>query len=435
MRGLSLENIIAACHGDYFGPLEILRCEVTSVITDSRKAENGCLFAAIAGERVDGHDFIPAVMAAGALCCIGEKLPEKSIRPFIRVRDTVEALQMIAEFYRTRFDIPVIGITGSVGKTTAKEMVAAVLSRHYNVHKTAGNFNNDLGVPLTVFGLREEHTAAVIEMGISHFGDMSRLTRIVKPDYGLFTNIGHAHLEFLGDRAGVLKAKGEMLECLSRKGKIFCCGDDDMLAAADFGREKISYGLGENCLVRAENVRTEPDGSTVCTVVGMGRRFDVCINAYGEHMVAAALAGAAVGMELGLSDEEIKRMKDEAAANADADAIEKERIDKLNQADAMIFQTEKQMKEIGDKIPADKKSSIEGALAKLKDAHKSQDIAAIDTAIAELNTVLQSAAQDLYSAQAQQGGATGAQQQGPTADAPNNGGDDKVQDVDFEEVK
>ncbi len=305
MRGLSLENIIAACHGDYFGPLEILRCEVTSVITDSRKAENGCLFAAIAGERVDGHDFIPAVMEAGALCCIGEKLPEKSIRPFIRVRDTVEALQMIAEFYRTRFDIPVIGITGSVGKTTAKEMVAAVLSRHYNVHKTAGNFNNDLGVPLTVFGLCEEHTAAVIEMGISHFGDMSRLTRIVKPDYGLFTNIGHAHLEFLGDRAGVLKAKGEMLECLSRKGKIFCCGDDDMLAAADFGREKISYGLGENCLVRAENVRTEPDGSTVCTVVGMGRRFDVRINAYGEHMVAAALAGAAVGMELGLSDEEI----------------------------------------------------------------------------------------------------------------------------------
>ncbi|MBR4118745.1 MAG: molecular chaperone DnaK [Bacteroidales bacterium] len=134
----------------------------------------------------------------------------------------------------------------------------------------------------------------------------------------------------------------------------------------------------------------------------------------------------------GLSDEEIKRMKDEAAANADADAKEKERIDKLNQADAMIFQTEKQMKEMGDKIPADKKSSIEGALAKLKDAHKSQDIAAIDTAIAELNTVLQSAAQDLYNAQAQQGANA---QQGPTNSATNNEDDNKVQDVDFEEVK
>ena len=133
----------------------------------------------------------------------------------------------------------------------------------------------------------------------------------------------------------------------------------------------------------------------------------------------------------GLSDDEIKRMKDEAAANADADAKEKERIDKLNQADAMIFQTEKQMKELGDKIPADKKATIEGALSKLKDAHKAQDIAAIDTAMGELNNVLQAMAQDLYNAQAQQG----PQQQGPANDASGKAGDDKVQDVDFEEVK
>ena len=305
MRGLSLENIIAACHGDYFGSLELLHREVTAVTIDSRKAESGCLFAAIAGERVDGHDFIPTVMASGALCCIGEKLPDKSIRPFIRVRDTVEALQLIAEFYRTRFDIPFIGITGSVGKTTAKEMVASVLAQKYNVLKTAGNFNNDLGVPLTIFSLCDEHTAAVVEMGISHFGDMSRLTKIVKPDYGLFTNIGHAHLEYLGDRSGVLKAKGEMMECLSHRGKVFVCGDDDMLASADFRREKLSYGLGEGCNVRAENIRSEVDGSTLCTVMADDRRFDVRINAFGEHMVSAALAAAAIGMELGLSDEEI----------------------------------------------------------------------------------------------------------------------------------
>ena len=124
MRGLSLENIIAACHGDYFGDMDLLRREVSAITTDSRKVEQDCLFAAIAGERVDGHDFIPAVMNAGALCAIGEKLPEEGVRPFIRVRNTVEALQLIAEFYRTRFDIPFIGISGSVGKTTAKEMVA-----------------------------------------------------------------------------------------------------------------------------------------------------------------------------------------------------------------------------------------------------------------------------------------------------------------------
>ena len=305
MRGLTIENIIAACHGDYFGPLELLRREVSAVVSDSRKVEKDCLFAAISGERVDGHDFIPAVMEAGALCCIGEKVPDKNCRPFIRVRDTVAALQLIAEFYRTRFDIPFIGITGSVGKTTAKEMVAAVLSQKYKVLKTAGNFNNDLGVPLTIFSLRDEHTAAVVEMGISHFGDMSRLTRIVKPDYGLFTNIGHAHLEYLGDRAGVLKAKGEMIEWLAPKGKVFCCGDDDMLSGADFGREKISYGLGENCLVRAEDIRRDSEGGTYCTVVGMGRSFKVHIKAFGEHMISAALAGAAVGIELGLSDSEI----------------------------------------------------------------------------------------------------------------------------------
>ena len=305
MRGLSLENIISACRGDYFGDTALLRTEVSAITTDSRKIEPGCLFAAIAGERVDGHDFIPGAMAAGALCAIGEKLPEGNVRPFIRVRSTLEALQLIAEFYRTRFDIPFIGITGSVGKTTAKEMVASVLSQHFNVHKTAGNFNNELGVPLTLFALREEHTAAVIEMGISHFGEMSLLTRIVKPDYGLFTVIGHAHLEYLGDREGVLRAKGEMVEGISRRGKIFCCGDDDLLAAHDFGREKICYGLGADCSVRAENVRTESDGSTVCDIVKGERRFSARINAYGEHMVSAALAGAAVGMELGLTDAEI----------------------------------------------------------------------------------------------------------------------------------
>ncbi|MBR5491235.1 MAG: UDP-N-acetylmuramoyl-tripeptide--D-alanyl-D-alanine ligase [Oscillospiraceae bacterium] len=307
MRGLSLENIIAASGGEYFGDSALLSKEVTAITSDSRKVEPGCLFAAIPGERVDGHDFIPAVMAAGALCSIGEKLPEENIRPFIRVPNTIEALQSIAEFYRREFDIPFVGITGSVGKTTAKEMVASVLSQHYNVHKTAGNFNNELGVPLTLFGLREEHTAAVIEMGISHFGEMSLLTKIVKPNYGLFTVIGHAHLEFLGVRRGVLKAKGEMVEGINAEGKIFCCGDDDLLSEADFGREKICYGLGENCLVRAENIRTTDDGSTLCTVVKGERRFDVSINAYGEHMISAALAGAAVGMELGLSDEEIAR--------------------------------------------------------------------------------------------------------------------------------
>ena len=307
MRKLSLENLISVCRGDYYGDAALLRREISAVTTDSRNITENCLFAAIVGERVDGHDFIPAAWQGGALCCIGEKVPPEVKGAFIRVPSTLAALQSIAAFYRRQFDIPFIGVTGSVGKTTAKEMVSAVLAQKYNVHKTAGNFNNELGVPLTLFGLREEHTAAVIEMGISHFGEMRTLTNIVAPDYGLFTVIGHAHLEHLGDRAGVLRAKGEMLECLAPEGKVFCCGDDDMLACADFGREKISYGLSDGCRVRAENVRTLPGGGTAFDIVSADRRFEAVVDAYGEHMVAAALAGAAVGMELGLSDDEIRR--------------------------------------------------------------------------------------------------------------------------------
>ncbi len=304
MRKLSLENIISACRGDYYGDTGLLRREISAVTTDSRKIEPGCLFAAIKGERVDGHDFIPAVMEAGAICAIGEVVPE-GLRPFIKVRNTVSALQDIAEFYRMQFDIPIIGVTGSVGKTTAKEMLASVLAQKYCVHKTAGNFNNELGVPLTVFGLREEHTAAVIEMGISHFGEMSLLTRIVKPDHGLFTVIGHAHLEFLGDRAGVLRAKSEMVECLTARGKVFCSGDDDMLVSADFVREKITYGMNENCAVRAENIAIDSDGCAAFTLRSGERSFPVILKSFGEHLISAALAAAAVGMELGLTDAQI----------------------------------------------------------------------------------------------------------------------------------
>lgn len=305
MRALSIENILSVCKGSFYGDAALLSREISAVTTDSRNISCGCLFAAMVGERADGHDYIPAAWEMGALCCIGEKKPEELDGAFILVDSTLAALQAIAAFYRKQFDIPFVGITGSVGKTTVKEMIAAVLAQKYNVHKTAGNFNNELGVPLTLFGLKEEHSAAVVEMGISHFGEMRVLTDIVRPDYGVFTVIGYSHLEHLGDRAGVLRAKKEMLEGIPENGKIFCCGDDDILAVTDFGRQKISYGLGNNCTVRAENVHLLPSGETACTILAPGRCFEVRIKAYGEHMVTAALAGSAVGIELGLSDEQI----------------------------------------------------------------------------------------------------------------------------------
>ena len=157
MKNLTIENIIAACHGNWHGDSSVLHTEITAVTADSRTVQPGCLFAAIPGERVDGHNFLAGAFEKGALCALVNRIPEGVKGNFICVPETIAALQALAGFYRTQFDVPVLGITGSVGKTTAKDIVASVLSQHFPIHKTAGNFNNDLGVPLTLFGLNENH--------------------------------------------------------------------------------------------------------------------------------------------------------------------------------------------------------------------------------------------------------------------------------------
>lgn len=303
MKNLTLKNIIAETGGTYYGDKTLLEREVGGITTDSRAASEGCLFAAIVGERVDGHDYVAQTFEKGALCALCEKKIE-SDGNIIVVDSTLAALQKIAAFYRRQFSIPFIGITGSVGKTTAKEMIACVLSQRFNVHKTAGNFNNELGVPLTLFGLREEHTAAVIEMGISDFGEMRRLTKMAAPDCAVFTLIGCAHLEFLGDRPGVLRAKGEIVESMPSDGIIVANGDDDLLAVHDFGLRKVTFGKCEMCDVRAENVAASANG-TKCDIVIGNRRIACEIPVFGEHIVYAALMAAAVGSQYGLSDEEI----------------------------------------------------------------------------------------------------------------------------------
>ena len=305
MKNLTIQNVLRACGGQWMGEQSALGVELTAVTTDSRTVTLGCLFAAIPGERVDGHDFIASSLAKGAVCALGQRAPEGVDGNLILVPDTVAALQKIAAFYRAQFDIPVIGVTGSVGKTTAKEMVAAVLSQRFRVHKTSGNFNNDLGVPITLFGMNETHEAAVVEMGVSHPGDMTRLAETVRPTIALFTVIGHAHLEFLKSREGILAEKSVVNRYLPDDGTVICNGDDDLLVAMQCRQKTLRFGMGADCDVRAENVRLLPDGSTACTVVYGRRRVELTVPAYGEHMVYAALEGAAAGFVLGLSDEEI----------------------------------------------------------------------------------------------------------------------------------
>lgn len=278
--------------------------EISSVCIDSRKACAGAMFAALKGERVDGHDYIEKAFELGAACCLAERCPDTVTGNIIIVSDVASALRTLAEAYRRLFDIPVIGIVGSVGKTTAKEMVASVLSQKYRVHKTEKNLNNELGVPLTVFGIEPTHETAVIEMGISDFGEMNRLAQMVRPTMALYTVIGHAHLERLIDLDGVLRAKTELLSYLPEDGCVFLNADDSKLAGVYCQQRRIFYGMGESAEVRAENVRTELL-STSCDIVCGERRIPVMIPAYGKHMVYAALEGASVGIALGLTDAEI----------------------------------------------------------------------------------------------------------------------------------
>ena len=303
MKTLTPEKIAALTGGRYVGGDEASRREIAFITTDSRLSGPDCLFAAIRGERADGFDFIPDVMRKGALCalCTREAAGENCI-----VVDSVEdALQKIAAYWRSLFDIPVVGIVGSVGKTTAKEMTAAVLSQRFSTLKTEGNFNNELGVPLTLFRLREGHEAAVVEMGISDFGEMTRLSSMVRPTACLMTVIGCCHLEKLGSLEGVLKAKAEVFPLMPDGSLAVLNGDDTLLRDYDPGIRKVTYGLSEGCAVRAENVEIRGLEGTDFDIVTESARFRVSVHAYGAHIVTAALGAAAVGLSLGLTPAEV----------------------------------------------------------------------------------------------------------------------------------
>lgn len=309
MKNMTLSAIAEAAGGTYKGPAEYLRKEAVSVVTDSREAEPGCLYIPIRGERFDGHDFISQAMEAGALAYLTEREDDMGEAPHILVGSTRDALQRIAGFYRRQFDIPVVGITGSVGKTSTKELIASVLSQHFRVLKTQGNLNNNIGLPLTVFRMTDEDEAAVLEMGINHFGEMTELARTAEPDIMVFTNIGTCHLEALGDRDGVFKAKTESFEYLREGGTVILNGEDDKLSRVEEvkGRRPIFYGLDERFRIYADRIRPLGLRGTRCCIHLDDLEFEVTVQLPGEHHVLNALAGAAVGYVLGLSEEEIRK--------------------------------------------------------------------------------------------------------------------------------
>lgn len=313
MRGMTLRAMAKVCNGKYYGSEANLDKEVTDITTDSRKVVKDGLFIAICGERTDGHKYIDGCFEAGALCVISEKeLPEQE-NSYIKVKSSLQALKDLALLYRNNLDIKVVGITGSVGKTSTKETISYVLEEKYKVLKTEGNFNNEIGLPLTVFRLRDDDEIAVLEMGISDFGEMERLSQIAQPDIGVITNIGLCHLENLKTRDGILKAKTEMFHNLKPDGTAILNGDDDKLITIDEVNNKrpVIFGISYKDDVYASDIKNLGLDGTSFVINGLkcadgDRAFEVTVPVPGHHMIYNALAAACVGAQLGLSSIQIR---------------------------------------------------------------------------------------------------------------------------------
>ena len=308
MEPMTIRELADAVHGEWLQPRADL-APVSAVCTDSRSVIPGSLFLPWVGERFDGHRFIDAALEGGAAGCLCARVPE-TLQPdkfYIRVADTRLALRDLAATYRSRFDIPVVQITGSVGKTTTKDMVAAALGAKLRVLKTQANFNNDIGTPLTLLNLSPAHQAAVIETGMNHFGEIAYLGAMVRPSIAVISNIGDAHIEFLGSREGILQAKCEIFEHLQPGGLVVLNGDDVLLDTVDVPFRTVRCGQSPHCQVRITEVEDHGVDGITCTVETERDRYELATSAPGEHMAYAASIAVAVGEELGLNREEIAR--------------------------------------------------------------------------------------------------------------------------------
>ena len=285
---------------------------VTGVAADSRDDCEDKLFVPLAGANFDGHDFIDAAFAKGAKIALtsrdeinADKVPFHAA--VVKVEDTLAALGALAAWYRMQFNPLVVGITGSVGKTTTKEMIALVLGKKYNVLKTAGNKNTEIGLPLTIFGLTAEHTALVLEMGMSSPGEIARLSKIARPDIAVITNIGDAHIKQFGTKQNILKAKLEILEGLSKNGTVFLNGDDMLLNGLKglIDRPVVYYGIDEGLDVTGADARKKGEFGLEFAFAWQNRNYNVVLNAAGAHNIHNALAAVAVGLQNGVPPKQI----------------------------------------------------------------------------------------------------------------------------------
>lgn len=298
----TIRDALTATNGIFTGDCTLLDRQFTSVCIDSRKADKDSLFVAIRGENTDGYNYIPSAIEKGALCAVSDRAYDGF--PCIVVNDPTEALQKIAAAYRSTLNITIVGITGSVGKTTTKEVVASVLSQKYNVIKTEGNFNNGLGLPLTIMSIKPDTEVAVVEMGMNHEGEMRLLSSIAVPTMCIMTNIGISHIENLGSRENILKAKSEIFEHMSATARCILNGDDDLLSTVD-RPNRCFYGFDSHNDICIESFQELGFDGTDFEVSMYGEIYRGHINMPGRHTLFAVMAAMAAGSWLGLTHQQI----------------------------------------------------------------------------------------------------------------------------------
>ena len=309
MEALTLAQVAHAVRGRILsGAPDMI---VTAVGTDSRKVDKDSLFVPLAGENFDGHQYIASALEQGAAACLTAKEPEKLVagKGYVLVEDTMLALGDLAAYYRSLFDIPVIAVTGSVGKTTTKDMIAAVLGEKYLVLKTDGNYNNNIGLPKTIFRLNRKHQIAVLEMGMNHMGEIDYLTRIARPDVAVITNIGDAHIENLGSRENTLKAKSEVFNGMTAAGKAVLNGDDVLLRTLEgkIDQQIIWCGNDPTCDWHVTELKELWQDHLECQLHSPTTQWEQAVPSLGAHMVYPATMAAAIGRMYGLTDQQIQR--------------------------------------------------------------------------------------------------------------------------------
>lgn len=312
-----VQTAVEITGGTYYGPEALLADSFDSVSIDTRTMAPGALYVPVKGDVFDGHRFIPQAFDKGAKLTLSEV---ETAWPHIRVENAVKAFQALAHAYRCQFDIPLVGITGSAGKTTTRGMVSSVLATAYSTHSTTGNLNNQTGVPQVLFGLRPEHQCAVVEMGTNHFGEINALAAMSEPTICVLTNIGEAHIEFFGSREGIFRGKTEMLAHMRPGGRIIVNGDDDYLRTLP---DAFKFGFGKDNDLRAEDAREDDLFGASFTACWKGGRLPIRLQVPGHHMILNALAAMAVGLALDVPTEKIQQGLADFAPISGRMAVEK----------------------------------------------------------------------------------------------------------------